>query len=224
MSVGDVERLVFGLRSQIKALADRVAVNRWGIVTGTDPLRVLQDGDSTGRDVYPSTLVSGLTVGDRVRVETSALRTLVTGRAGGQRQTAWCTARISGDLDVGYNHDLPLTITDSSDGTWRKSTGANWSIRVPVSGLYLLSGMLYQSVVSGTNWVDIGFQTHDDDGGNKVALEQTRTPANDNGAGVSIPATPVRLDAGRCVNFYVWWNGSTPHPSQGIITIARIGD
>lgn len=39
---------------------------RWGAVTQASPLRVKLDGDDTALPVTPATLVSGLTVGDRV--------------------------------------------------------------------------------------------------------------------------------------------------------------
>lgn len=83
MTYSDVDQLIFGLRAQITALQARVAAERWGIVTAVSPLTVLQYGDGPGHEVFPDTLVAGLAVGDRVRVQTANLRTLVTGRSGG---------------------------------------------------------------------------------------------------------------------------------------------
>lgn len=88
MTYSDVDQLIFGLRAQITALQARVAAERWGIVTAVSPLTVLQDGDGPGHEVFPATSVSGLAVGDRVRVQTANLRTLVTGRSGGAPSTA----------------------------------------------------------------------------------------------------------------------------------------
>lgn len=56
-------------------------VFRWGVVTGSDPLRLQLDGDAVPLEGSPATLVGDLQVGDRVRVEQQAARLTVHGKA-----------------------------------------------------------------------------------------------------------------------------------------------
>lgn len=64
---------------------------RWATVTQASPLRIQVDGDTIALPITPDTLVAGLQVGDRVRVEMAtnndpafrARRAIITGRSGG---------------------------------------------------------------------------------------------------------------------------------------------
>ena len=61
----------------------------WATVAGTDPLAVTLDGADTPMAAVPSTLTSGLAVGDRVYLLSAAGRAVVIGRRGGQVDTGW---------------------------------------------------------------------------------------------------------------------------------------
>lgn len=76
----DLTGLVGRLEKIGKDLAAK-PVFRWGVVTGTSPLQVQLDGDSSPLAGTPATLVGDLQVGDRVRVEQQAARLTVHGKA-----------------------------------------------------------------------------------------------------------------------------------------------
>ena len=82
------------MRAELDALRAKVQANseRWATVTQASPLRVRLDGDTTAPAVTPETLVNGLEVNDRVRVQLSDSRMLVTGRAGGT---------VAASIDIG---------------------------------------------------------------------------------------------------------------------------
>lgn len=55
----------------------------WATVTQADPLRIRLDGETTPLDITPDTLTRSLTVGQRVWVQLTGRRLVVTGAAGG---------------------------------------------------------------------------------------------------------------------------------------------
>lgn len=70
----------------ISALFDRLSRKpdaRWAVVTSVAPLRIRYDTDINPLDGTPSTLVNGLTVGDRVMVLVVNNQVAVIGRGGG---------------------------------------------------------------------------------------------------------------------------------------------
>ena len=110
-----VENLIVKMRGEIQEIRRRLTVDRWGVVTALGPLTVLQDGDTPGHEVQPDSLVAGLAVGDRVRVQTSALRTLVLGRAGGDIITVTGVQQFENlspggtmNIDVAFPRELPV--------------------------------------------------------------------------------------------------------------------
>ena len=54
---------------------------RWATVTGAGPLVIRFDGEDDPVEATPDTLVSGLQVGDRVRVEITNRRLVIHGKA-----------------------------------------------------------------------------------------------------------------------------------------------
>lgn len=73
-----------GLVGRLEKIGNDLAgkpVFRWGVVTGSDPLRLQLDGDAAPLAGSPATLVGDLQVGDRVRVEQQAARLTVHGKA-----------------------------------------------------------------------------------------------------------------------------------------------
>jgi microcystin-dependent protein len=55
----------------------------WATVTQSDPLRIRLDGETVALDITPENLAGSLLPGERVWVQVSGRRVLVTGRAGG---------------------------------------------------------------------------------------------------------------------------------------------
>lgn len=80
MSFTDIFRVIQGVKDALRG----VPHFRWGIVTATDPLTVRLDADEDPLDGVPSTLVSGLQVGDRVHVLVQNRRAVIIGKAKGQ--------------------------------------------------------------------------------------------------------------------------------------------
>lgn len=66
-------------------------------VTGVSPLRIQRDGDSEPLPFTPDTMVTGLVVDDRVRVENAGGRLIIHGAANGG-DTGWQTLT----LEAGY--------------------------------------------------------------------------------------------------------------------------
>ncbi|WP_052961366.1 MULTISPECIES: hypothetical protein [unclassified Leucobacter] len=66
-----------------RARAAAAPAFRWATVTEVGALRIRLDGDEAALLGTPLTTLSGLVVGDRVRVELQGTRAVITGRAGG---------------------------------------------------------------------------------------------------------------------------------------------
>ena len=70
----------------VHSLAERIAKKpdvRWAVVTGTVPLAIRFDTETAPISGTPSTLVAGLTIGDRVLVIIQNRRVTILGRGGG---------------------------------------------------------------------------------------------------------------------------------------------
>ncbi len=75
----------------------------WGTITSVAPLAVQLDGDPGPLLGTPSTLVSGLRVNDRVRVEIQNRQVTIHGRAAASvGDTGWTTLTISGTSSGGW--------------------------------------------------------------------------------------------------------------------------
>lgn len=66
-----------------RARAAAAPAFKWATVTEASPLRIRLDGDEAALLGTPMTMLSGLVVGDRVRVELQGTMAVITGRAGG---------------------------------------------------------------------------------------------------------------------------------------------
>ncbi|WP_052961587.1 MULTISPECIES: hypothetical protein [unclassified Leucobacter] len=108
MNLDALLRVVEKLAAKV---ADMVGL-RWGLVTQAVPLRVQLDVDTAPLDGTPSSLVSGLAVGDRVLVAMQSRRATVLGRAGGELrlpdpQSVKLSAGASITAAVGVWQDVP---------------------------------------------------------------------------------------------------------------------
>jgi hypothetical protein len=96
-------RTLMGRVADVSKRVDAKPDFRWAVVTSDAPLRIRFDASETDLAGTPDSLVSGLAIGDRVRVELQKNRATVVGVAGG----------FSGspNLDSG----LPGTVFGGSD-------------------------------------------------------------------------------------------------------------
>lgn len=77
---------LLNILDRIHTLSDRLSRKpdaRWAVVTDVAPLRIRYDTDTNPLDGTPSTLITGLTVGDRVMVLVVNNQVTVIGRGGG---------------------------------------------------------------------------------------------------------------------------------------------
>lgn len=88
-----------------------------GRVTGTDPLMVLLDGDTT--PIHANDTLCSVVTGDRVRVEASGLRRIVHARYGdGPRECVWSTgSTVASGAEVEITVTLPRVGVVSRVGT-----------------------------------------------------------------------------------------------------------
>lgn len=101
------------LRHRIDALAARIRAAphaEWGVITQASPLRVRLDGDAEPLLGTPSTLVSGLRVGDRVQAMIQNRKVTILGRGGGdpirENKILWSGAWYMHGTQTAYLSEL----------------------------------------------------------------------------------------------------------------------
>lgn len=108
------------ISDMLRPLVDRIASleqrlrgaphAEWGVVTQASPLRVRLDGDAEPLLGTPSTLVSGLRVGDRVQAMIQNRKITILGRGGGdpirENKTLWSGAWYMNGTQTAYLSEL----------------------------------------------------------------------------------------------------------------------
>jgi len=143
---------------------------KWATVKGTAPLSIQMDGDSAPLPITPDTLAGGLIVGDRVRVEMSARKTIVHGKA----VTGTYVGQINKALlDPNYLGPGPAKLRIWNGTTWAalSATAYQWITKSERSGNRVVSIQW-----TGSTWVILGHSGEEGFGG-KVDL----TPYLQNG-------------------------------------------
>lgn len=125
----------------------------WAYVTGTDPLRIRRENETVPLGATPSTLVSGLTVGMKVRVVNYLGQATIIGRAGGSAPShAFPTVAA---MDVSGLPDGSLALVTADNGYYVRAAN-KWQLlwapsdpgwhKVPINSGGI-AGAVYWSVV-----------------------------------------------------------------------------
>lgn len=184
--------------AKLKAAVDAIASWRWATVTSVDPLRVTPDGDTSPLVEAPDTLVSGLVVGDRVRLAIVARRALILGRARGGAPRLWVTMKSSWSYSAPTSQTaIPINGAVSVDisaslGWANESNG----MTVPAAGWYLLNASVsYRSNSTGRRGCGV-LVNGDSVGGSLLPTNSLGTTT------ISAPTTQALLAAGDRLQVY----------------------
>lgn len=106
---------------------------KWATVTGTGPLAIRLDGDSSPLALIPDSLIDPLSLvtGDRVRVELSVRKVVIHGRANGTSDTT--------------PGEVKMTAASAAPSGWLLCQGQSLS-RTTYARLFAAIGVLYGSV------------------------------------------------------------------------------